>query len=130
MIKEYFFLLIILIFSSIAFAVPTVEFTIVNKKIKFYKYVEQRITMSIECDKIQNDRFCDEINFLKTISLKDLKTEAGGGENIGSLLCNAALKGIVVMGTTNSGNQNSFCKIGSLYIDNGTLEFYANENNR
>jgi putative hemolysin len=123
-------LFLIITFNFLSFASSREEiFTIANKKITFTHYPEERITISEKCASLEKNVFCKNIDFLKTLHDQKLATNleiAPGGANPGAVVCNQVLKGIVVMGVDEKGNENSFCKMpDGLLIDSGTLTYYS-----
>jgi putative hemolysin len=104
-------------------------FSIGTKKTTFHHYEDKRITSTEKCESLKKEVFCKKLVFLK--DLYD-QTQAAkiqpreGGANPGSIVCNQVLKGIVVMGVDEKGNENSFCKTpDGLLIDSGTLTYYS-----
>jgi hypothetical protein len=123
------FQLLLIGILNLAWSNEITAFTVGTKKVQFYHYPEQRITVSKKCDQIPKGQFCDEIAFLPNLKTMTEKAKLGpnrGGMNPGSRVCSEVLKGLVLMGLDEKKNENSFCQLkNDLLIDTGTLTYYS-----
>lgn len=120
---------IISIILAISFAKDIQTFNINGKVISFYSAKDLRITASEKCKKKNNK--CANFTFLDKLSHKKLQGERDkNSESLRVEICSLQLNGTIIVGTDNSNNQNSFCflKDQNLYIDIGTLNYYAKKN--
>lgn len=86
----------------------------------------KHIVISKNCKHLK----CDAIKILKKISYKHIPTN-NGGMNPGSALCNSIPNSKNIVLKTLSGNEQSFCMMkDKSMISTGSLEFYANKNDR
>jgi hypothetical protein len=111
-----------------SFANDNQTFTINGKMINFHNEKELQITASEKCIKKNNK--CSNFSFLDKLSHKKLQINTNNSERLRVEICSLQLNGIVSIGTDNTENQNSFCflKDKNLYIDIGTLNYYAKKN--
>jgi hypothetical protein len=104
-------------------------FTIDRKKINFYHEKELHITASEKCIKLKQK--CSNFTFLEKLSQKELKKNSEkNAESLRMEICSKQLNGQIFVGLDSASNQNSFCylKDQNLYIDIGTLNYYAKKN--
>lgn len=122
--------LLVLFISEFCLASETSTFQLLGKPVKFFNYPEQHITVSKSCDLLKTkNEFCEDLKFLKTISLSKAGLQGTGGVNASSIICSETLKGKVYVGFDENKNENSFCLLPSgFYIDGGTITYYAVEN--
>lgn len=120
--------MIAFIFALAAYAaeLPRTEFTFLQGKVAFVTELSGKLTVSADCLKPDGSLQCEATKGLKDLSWKKSKK---GEENPGSTLCQKQLKGTVVVGKDNAGDENSFCRFsdGSM-VDNGSLIFRARKN--
>lgn len=121
---------IFFIFSSSLCWANGLEYTIQGKKIQFYDQNDLRITSSKKCQLSIDKKSCQNFKFLSKISTVPKKRTAANTANPGSLICEDQIDGTSVIGSDVNLNQRSFCYLSkqSLYIDNGTLTYWAEKN--
>jgi hypothetical protein len=98
-----------------------------SKKEVFIAVPAKHLTISSSC--LKKRKFdCAAFYALKTVKPQPVQD---GGAHPGALICQNLKQAEVVVGTDKDGNQNSFCQFadGSL-IDNGSLYYYAQKNER
>jgi hypothetical protein len=120
--------MIALLLALTAFAadLPKSEFRFKQGKIAFVTDESRKLTISADCRKADGSLKCDATAGLKQLSWKKRKK---GDHNPGSTLCEKQLKGTVVVGQSESGDENSFCRFpdGSM-VDSGSLIYRARKN--
>lgn len=114
--------------STLAATETTKTYAFSKEKITFVHRQEERLTISQSCVK-NGELRCEAFTKLKDLSRKKLVELKPNGESVGSQLCKLQLKGKVVIGLSDQGDENSFCRMkdGSL-VDNGTLVYFARKN--
>lgn len=107
-------------------SLPKSEFTFKQGTIAFVTDESAKLTVSADCLKPNRSLKCEATDGLKNLSWKKRKKS---DRNPGSFLCEAQLKGIVVMGRNAAGDESSFCRFadGSM-IDSGSLVHRARIN--
>ncbi len=126
--RDFIFIFFGIFILNSASAQEITFFKVRGEKVKFYNYPSLRLTVSLPCKNAEKNKLCSELSFLNTITLIKIKSGAGS-QNPGSLICNKLLQGKVYIGIDQNNNENSFCRIkDDLYIDSGTLTYYADKN--
>lgn len=100
-----------------------------KEKRRFLSFPDQHLTISESCGRTLKEMTCQAAKSIYLASFRKLAQNKAGSRNPGSRVCSEVLVAKVVIGITPGRNENSFCLFtdGSM-IDNGTLTFYAHEN--
>ena len=115
---------------------PALTFKFEKTSVAFYNYPELHLTMSKPCVKKPGIATCEGLEFLDHLSVKEIRSDLRGGMNPGAAICTKQVRGVVVVGVSQaaSGGENSFCRVSGakgttdLFIDSGTLKYYASKN--
>ena len=119
---------ILLIIAITSFAKESIH-EIRGKKINFFYNEKLRLVSSIECKINKKGTDCENFNFIKKLTAKNINRKVPGGMNLGAEICKSVLKGESLIGRDSDNNESSFCKIDEkLYVDNGSLEYLADMN--
>jgi len=90
-----------------------------------------RLTLSKSCEPKSGEYSCDAYSALKKASFAKAMKQVSGSLNPGSVICKSITGGTVVLGLSEKGNENSFCRFkdGSM-VDNGSLVYYGRKNDK
>ena len=122
--------LILLLLTNVALSFEEDSYRFGTLKFVFVSDYDKRLTISKNC--LKNGKFnCLAYQTIKKASLKAIEDQLFGGMNPGSKICSDQLRGTVVLGKDDKGNENSFCKFSDeSIIDNGTLTYYGIKNDK
>ena len=123
-------LLLILFFTGFNVeAQEKLSFKIKKESVIFYSFSDNRITISKNCVKKKKIQPCMAYKALQASSFQLFnEEELRGGANPGAVICKA-LKGKIIIGVDEDSNENSFCMFeDKSIIDNGSLDYYATQN--
>jgi putative hemolysin len=113
--------------AAAVFSPSTFSFT--EKKVDFVTDASRKLTVSASC--LKNKKLeCEAVAGLKKLSWKaSRESRRSGTNNPASYLCEKQLGGFVVVGKSEKGDENSFCRFndGSM-IDGGSLIYRARKN--
>jgi hypothetical protein len=105
-------------------------YTFKQKQIEFIDRAGEQLTVSRNCLGKNGALGCAAVKDLAKLSWQTLRAKHPGTQAGGSLLCEEQLKGKVVLGESELGDENAFCRFakdGSL-IDLGSLAHRARQN--
>ncbi|RZA09476.1 MAG: hypothetical protein EOP11_01555 [Proteobacteria bacterium] len=103
-----------------------------GEKIEFVDEPADHLTISKGCVNKKTKPACAATKELAKLSLAKIQAAHPGTEAASSLLCEEQLKGVVVLGKSEIGDENAFCRFpaDASLIDLGSLLYRARQNDK